>query len=395
MQKTNLKIIRIISRLNIGGPAQNVIFLSEDLENKGFHTLLVAGLPEKDEGDMAYLVDGRALSLEIVKELSRKINLFKDLVAFFKILTIIFREKPDIIHTHTAKAGAIGRIAAFIYKSIFFWKKILVFHTFHGHVLEGYFGQIESSVFITIERFLGLFTDRIIVVSKSVRDAILKLKITSSEKILVVRLGLELEKFFSIEQKKQGLDIIKIGLVGRLAPIKNHKMFINCAKSFRETDLANNVKFIIVGDGELKEELVSYVKDLSLEDLIEFRGWVNDLVSVYSELDIVCLTSLNEGTPVSLIEALASGRPIISTNVGGVKDIISPVCQMLGLPESWLLVPPNGLKHFFESLNFLLDNQQLRAKIGEYGRIYVKNNFLKERLIKDMDLLYTNFLKRS
>jgi len=389
-----LKIVRIIARLNIGGPAQNVVFLTQGLNNDKFESILLSGNSSKMEGDMIYLAKERNMQLRLIPELVRELSFFKDTMAFLKILTFLFKEKPDIVHTHTAKAGALGRAAGFLYK-VFGNRDLKLVHTFHGHVLEGYFGKLKNQIFIQIERILALFTDRIIVVSEAIREDLLRLGIGTTDRIVVIRLGLELEKFFNIQDNATSNNRIRVGIVGRLVAIKNHKFFIDVADLYLKLFPDFPIHFYIIGDGELRLELIKYVEGLGLSHSISFTGWEKDLVKVYSNLDIVCLTSLNEGTPVSIIEALASGKPIVSTNVGGIKDIVKPVCDQLGINESIILVEPGDKERFVDALRYFAANRHMRNSFGEKGRTFVQNNFLKERLIKDMDLLYTTISKRS
>ena len=394
MQK---KIVRIITRLNIGGPAQNAIFLSEGLNDHGFETLLITGKPKKSEGDMSYLLLNRKISLRIINELSREINPLKDLMAFLKIFMIFIREKPEIIHTHTAKAGAVGRTAGIIYKFLLD-PKVLIFHTFHGHVLEGYFSNWKTKFFLFIERLLASFTNNIISVSSAVKGDLLKYKIGDANKNIIIPLGLELDKFLEIKTpcvNNGSNNTFRVGIVGRLVPIKNHLMFLNSAKLLLDKLSSPDIKFIIVGDGEQKTSLEQYSKALGLEKNVEFTGWRKDIEQDYSNFDVVCLTSINEGTPVSLIEAMASARAIVATDVGGVGDILKPVCRRISLTEEKVLIKTGDAEGFANALYFLLENPQIRHRIGEAGREFVRENFTKERLIKDILILYNTLEQKQ
>ena len=318
-----VKILRIIARLNIGGPAQNTIFLSSGLNSGNFETLLIAGLPEAHEGDMAYLAKENNVKLRIVPQLRREIDLVNDVIAFWKIFRIVLKERPNIIHTHTAKAGTLGRMSAILF-NLTHKKKIKIVHTFHGHVLSGYFNKSFSRLFLIIERVLSKFTDVIIAVSETVRKDILFLGIGSEEKIKIVHLGFELDKFLGIQLRP--VHQLNIGIIGRLVPIKNHKMFLDAAKLLLTEPRTPALpagrpnpepRFFIIGDGELRADLEGYVQELGIAEKVKFLGWQMDLVKAYENLDIVALTSINEGTPVSLIEALAAGRAVIAADVGG------------------------------------------------------------------------------
>ncbi len=387
-----MKILRIIARLNIGGPARNAVLLTEGFSTRpdfvGTHsnnieweTVLVCGEVEGNEGDMMYLARGKGIEPVMVAELGRELSFWDDWRAFWKIYKIICQEKPDIVHTHTAKAGALGRAAACLYKVKGLRCKVV--HTFHGHVLHGYFGGIKTWFFIRVEKILALFTDKIITVSQTLKKELVEgFGIAPGEKFEVVELGFELEELLGLPVGEAGR-CVNIGIVGRLAPIKNHKMLMRIASSIvqRAERMAGNIRFVIIGDGELRHELERYAEELGIKEMVEFVGWVKDLKKIYEELDIVVLTSLNEGTPVSIIEAMAAGRPVVASDVGGVKDIIKD-------GESGYLVGSGDEKDFSERLMELINDAEKRRRFGQYGRSLVKDRFSKDRLIKDTEGLY-------
>jgi len=389
-----IKILRIIARLNIGGPAIHTILLSEGLDKSRFETVLVCGTPEGSEGDMLYLAEERGVHPLIIPELGRALNIHNDIIAFWKLFCLIKREKPDIIHTHTAKAGTLGRLTALLYK---LYSKLQapsskpkLIHTFHGHVLHSYFGRIKSVIFIWIERSLAIFTDRIIAVSENLQKELLSLRIARPEKIVTVALGLELERYLKIENNGPGnKDHKLVGIIGRLVPVKNHKMFLQAAKRVKETQgLKQKIRFLIVGDGPLRKKLESYAQGLGIQQDVTFLGWIKDLEKVYSKLDIATLTSLNEGTPVTLIEAQASGRPCVATSVGGVADVVEE-------GKSGFLVPSRNIEKFAQALINLLNNPDLMRTMGNYGRNRVKDRFSRERLITNIEGLYDKVFKRK
>lgn len=382
-----IKVLRIISRLNIGGPAIHTILLTEGLNHHRFTSVLVTGQTASSEGDMLYLAKERGIRTVIIPELMRNIHLLKDLIAFIKIYGLMIRESPCIMHSHTAKAGTLGRLAGVLYNLTRSKRKCRLVHTFHGHVLEGYFGKARTTFFLWIERILGKFTDRIIVVSQKIKEDLLKLGIGNPEKIIVVPLGLELEKFLHISGPNNTDSTLKIGIIGRLVAIKNHRMFLEVAKKLKDEQKIK-IKFFIIGDGELKNKLADYARDWGIQNDIIFMGWQNDLEKIYQDLDIVALTSLNEGTPVSLIEAMAASRPVIATDVGGIRDL-------LGDNDRGILVRSQDTEEFAGKLKELLENKELREELGRKGRDFVKNIFTKERLIKDMELLYNNLFKKG
>ena len=419
--------------MNIGGPARNAVLLTEgvstrpsaSLENyyssseaaEGsrvekllYETVLVCGGGEKAEGDMAYIAREKGIAPVIVPELGRELSWKDDWVAFWKIYEIIRREKPDIIHTHTAKAGALGRMAGILFRLLrrpdtfgigtprnddstchceaegrSNLKKPIIIHTFHGHVFSGYFGKLKTVFFIYVERFLALFTDRIITVSGTLKQEFVeKYKIAPERKFSVVELGFELDELLKLPLRENS-ETINIGIVGRLVLVKNHKMLF---KSICRAGLNLPYRIVVIGDGEMRWELERYAKELGIEDKIEFRGWIKDLKAIYEGLDIVVLTSLNEGTPVSLIEAMAAARPVVATNVGGVPDIAQD-------GVNGYLVESGDTEAFSEKLSELIKDPEKRRRFGQNGRKMVQERFAKERLIKDTERLYNNLLQKA
>jgi glycosyltransferase involved in cell wall biosynthesis len=412
-----VKVLRIIARLNIGGPAIHTILLTEGLNSDRFDSLLVAGSLETGEGDMMYLAQQKGVRPLMISELGRKISLRNDLVAFWKLFQLLRKEKPDIIHTHTAKAGTLGRLAGILYNLVYSLQCLAVYskskcklvHTFHGHVLHSYFGRLKTRIFIWIERILAIFTDRIIAVSDKVREELLSLGIGTAPKIVTIPLGLELDRLLEISplpvrQAGNSGATVRVGVVGRLVPVKNHRMFLKAANRLLSSiqHPASSIQFIIVGDGELKSELENYVEQSGLKNSVIFTGWKKDLEKVYNGLDVVALTSLNEGTPVSIIEAMAAGKPVIATDVGGVSDLVAS-CRLpvTSLPwqkpeaegnyricERGILVRSGDDEGFAQGLSLLLNDGQLREKMGRSGREFVRDRFSKERLINDIENLY-------
>lgn len=384
-----VKILRVITRLNIGGPAIHAILLSGSFNNKdGYMDILVTGKESASEGSMANLARTTGVVPIVLPELGREISFSNDIKAFFKLFRIMRSEKPDIVHTHTAKAGTLGRLAA-----ICAGVPIKV-HTFHGHVFDSYFSPWKARCFLVIEKILALFTDKVVTVSESVRNEIVnKLKVTDDRKCVVIPLGFELEKFLKCEDKK-GLfrkemgffgNTMLVGIVGRLVPIKNHTMFLDAAKKIAERYKDSDIVFVVVGDGELTGELKAYAGKIGVEKQVIFTGWRDDLPTVYADLDIVTLTSLNEGTPVSLIEAMAAKRAIVATDVGGVRDL-------LGEEETGLLVESGDAEGLARKIVYLLKNANKRTELGMRGRDSVARKYSKERLLGDMQALYEGLL---
>ncbi|MBI5050451.1 MAG: glycosyltransferase family 4 protein [Nitrospirae bacterium] len=400
---SNTKILRIIARLNIGGPAIHTILLSSELDRIGYKTILVKGTEGPREGSMTDLAESKGIKPVVISELGREIGFKNDLIAFYKLFKLIKEEKPDIVHTHTAKAGTLGRVAAWLAGVP------IIIHTFHGHVLHGYFGKLKTWVFVQIEKMLALISTRLITLSEVLKNELINMGIGNEKKFEVVPLGLELRPFlennppppplsnggvggFCGEFKKElGLpeDTILIGIIGRLVPIKGHRYFLEATKIISSQLTVDGsqleVKFVIVGDGELREELEDYAKKLGISDIVIFTGFRRDLTKIYAGIDIIALTSLNEGTPVSIIEAMASGKPVVATNVGGVPALVKN-----GI--TGFLVPPKRPDLFADAVLKLLNDPLLMKKMGEEGRRRVFPQYDVSSLIKRIDSLYTALL---
>ncbi|MBW2354286.1 MAG: glycosyltransferase [Deltaproteobacteria bacterium] len=404
-----IKVVRFIARLNIGGPSIHVYLLMRGLDKKRFESILVTGKISTQEGDMSYLFDNFPEARPIIiKQLQREISPLMDLRAFFQILRILARENPDIVHTHTAKAGTSARLAVMMYNRVRA-KKIRTVHTFHGHVFEGYFSPLKSLMFIWIERFLARSTDVIVSISRTQKEALSeRFHIASDSKIRTIPLGFDLTPFLHGHELKgrfrQSLgldhDTLIIGIVGRLVPIKCHVMFLDGARIFLDQHPEIKVRLTVVGDGELREELEAYCRRKGLSDHVLFCGWRRDLPLIYADMDILALTSLNEGTPVSIIEAMASSIPVIATDAGGVFDLLGP---RDGTPLAYngftvckrgVLCKKEDPEGFAKGLKYLvrLDRVKREALVAE-ARAFVEEGFSEERLLGDMEDLYTGLMK--
>ena len=315
-----IRVMRIIARLNIGGPAIHVVLLTDKLSPPEFETILVCGHIGPHEGDMAYLAEQRHIHPVYITQLGRELSPIRDLATLFKLWRLMRQLRPDVVHTHTAKAGFVGRVAAWLAGV-----PVRV-HTFHGHVLLGYFGPAKTRLFLWLERLTARLTDRLITISPGLKDELAgTYHVAPVEKFVVVPLGLEL----SPTPRHQGTfraqfdispDAPLIGIVGRLVPIKNHELFLAMADCVRQQH--PDAQFVVVGDGERRVALERQAEALGLRASVIFTGFLRDLRPVYSDLDVLVITSRNEGTPVSLIEALAAGVPVVSTAVGGVPDVL-------------------------------------------------------------------------
>ena len=389
MQNQKTKILRIIARLNIGGPAIHTILLTAGLDKTQFESILVTGVVSEGEGDMSYLASKYGVKPIVIPELGREIGWKNDLTALYKLFRLIRTEKPEIVHTHTAKAGTLGRIAAILSGAHY---KI---HTFHGHVLHSYFGTFKTNIFILIERLLARFTDKIIVISPlQYSELCHQIKVAPPEKFAIIPLGFDLTQFFNAEVHCGKLrselhiseDTLLVGIVGRLTAIKNHALFLRSAA--RVLEKVANVRFLIVGDGELAVELKELSNDLQIQENVIFLGWRDDMPVIYADLDLVALTSLNEGTPVSLIEAMASGKAVVATAVGGVPDIVFD-------GQTGILVPSGDEEKLSAAIIDLLEDAEKRRHFGKRGREFVKGKFTKERLFADMAKLYEDLSNKK
>ena len=402
------KVVRIIARLNVGGPAKHVVWLTSGLEEAGYRSLLVAGTVPEGEEDMSYFAEQTGVTPLYIPEMSREISL-KDAITTWKLFRLLLRERPDIVHTHTAKAGTVGRVAGFFYR----WltpgvllgrpRPCKFVHTYHGHVFHSYYGRLKTGVFLTVERLLAkCVTDKILVVSEQQKAEINQtFRVGRRDQFRVVRLGLDLGIFADRESRRAPFrqelgiddDVTLVGIVGRLTEIKNHEMFL---QSVARTNF-ENVRFVIVGDGSLRESLEQQARALGIESKVIFAGGRKDPEYFYPALDICALTSRNEGTPLTLIEAMANARPVIATSVGGVVDLLGDVVENgdYSICERGVSVRPYDVDAFAAGLGRLIEDKSLRETIGRRGYEFVKHNHGKERLLEDIKDLYGQLLNRE
>ncbi|MEK6575902.1 MAG: glycosyltransferase family 4 protein [Chloroflexota bacterium] len=366
-----IRVLRIIARLNIGGPALHVTHLARGLNPARFETMLVTGQVGPGEGDMSDLA--RGLNWRVIPELGRELAPTADAITLIKLWGLIRRFRPHIVHTHTAKAGAVGRVAARLAGVP------LVVHTFHGHTFRGYWGPFGSRGVVAIEQMLARLTDRLIAVSDRVRDDLIEFRIAPPEKIAAIPLGLDLEPFAQMERSPSEEPIV--GIVGRLVPVKNHALFLEMARRLIRGGFPG--RFVVVGDGELRGELEKSTVDLG--DRVAFTGWRRDLPQVYSQLSVVVNTSINEGTPVALIEAMAAGVPVVATAVGGAPDVVRP-------GETGWLAPGGDADALAESVKAALRDD---GRIAARAQAEVLERYSKERLIRDVEKLYESLIQKS
>src|SRR6266478_3667537 len=406
-----MKVLRIIARLNVGGPARHVVWLTAGMKHDRYDTLLVAGVVPQGEDDMSYVAAQAGITPLIIPEMSREISP-ADAITVWKLFRLMLREKPDLVHTHTAKAGTVGRIAGLMYR----WltpatligkpRRFRVVHTYHGHVFHGYYGPARTHLFLMIEKLLArLATDRIIVITGQQRDEINeRFGVGRAGQFAMIPLGIDLSIYSNWKERRElcrqelkvRADEILVGIVERLTEIKNHQLFLQVAALSKKTN-RGNVRFVIIGDGHLRRELEQQVDELGLRDDVQFLGSRQDPENFYPALDVVALTSLNEGTPLSLIEGMANGRPVIATAVGGVVDLLG--AQVSAQPEPGFTLHERGLAvasgdtdGFAKGLDYLIANEPLRRELAERGQAFVNRSYAKERLLADMTALYARLL---
>lgn len=412
-----MKIVRIIARLNVGGPARHVVWLTKALDDAEFQSVLMTGTVPEGEEDMGYFAAEHAVEPVFIPEMSRELSP-KDVISLWKVYRFLQKEKPDIVHTHTAKAGTIGRVAGFFYR----WltprtligqpRKVRFVHTYHGHVFHSYYGRRKTQFFLFVEKTLArLATDKIITISQQQFEEIhRKFGVGRSEKqFSVVPLGIDLSPFAEWRAKRRilreeigaGTGEILVGLVGRLTEIKNHELFLEVAKKYKENFDFPRLKFVIIGDGHLRKKLEKDAEKYNIKDIVTFLGNRNDADVFYPALDIVALTSLNEGTPLSLIEAMANARPCISTAVGGVIDLLGAETMSPGetdgftVCERGLRTATGDAEGFLNGLIYLAKDENLQKELGARGLDFVRANYGKERLISDIKEVYYDLMRKK
>jgi glycosyltransferase involved in cell wall biosynthesis len=394
------KILRIINRLNLGGPTLNAALLTRHLAPE-YETLLLAGMKDESEASSEFILHDMGLKPRYISSMYRTINPLHDVKAFFEIKRIIKAFRPDIVHTHAAKAGALGRLAAHQ------CGVPVIVHTFHGHVFHSYFHPAKTRIFIAIEQYLASISNKIIAISDLQKKELSEeFKICAPEKIAVIPLGFDLDKFrqnteIKRKQFRQDYNLdddeIAIGIVGRLVPIKNHCMFLQAAKSIMEKT-TKKIRFFIIGDGEERKNIENFARETNFPFITDafrhskasltFTSWIKNIDYAYAGLDIVALTSLNEGTPVSLIEAQAAGKPIVSTRVGGIQDIV------LEGQTAWLS-EKNDLQTFTENMLALIEDESKRKMAAQTARDQIFEKFSYQRLVKQTRDLYAELLKKK
>ena len=394
------RVLRIMNRLIVGGPVLNAVYLTKYLSPE-FETLLVVGEKESHEKSAEYLAKDLGINYITIPQMSRSISPANDYIAYNKLKNVIKSFKPDVVHTHAAKPGALGRLAAAN------TKVPAIVHTYHGHVFHSYFNSLKTNFFINTERYLGKKSDAIVAISEQQKKELTKeFKIAPEEKFRVIQLGLDLDKFQQNRQEKRAKfrseyrladNEIAIGIIGRLVPVKNHYLFLKGIAHIL-ANTSKKVKAFIIGDGETRKDLENVAGQVGIKFTTEndaehphplvFTSWRSDVDFINAGLDIVALTSFNEGTPVSLIEAQAANKPIVSTRVGGISDIVIE-------GETALLADVADTETFCNHMLQLVEDDELRNRLGANSSQYVMERFSYQRLMKDMSALYFELLQKK
>lgn len=393
---TPIKVVRIIARLNVGGPARHTAILSDGLTPLGFDTVLVHGSCEEGEASMEHLLEGSSARVMRVPELGRSVRPLDDARAFLALCRVLWRERPAIVHTHTAKAGTLGRLAAWAYNRLHAReRRVLIVHTFHGHVLHGYFSARMSRLVRLIERLLARVSDVIIAISPAQRDDLVdRFNVADATQVVVVPLGLELggllESARDQATARQTLQLpgtaFVVAFVGRLVPIKDVPTLVRAFARVRAR--VPHAHLAIVGNGPSRPELESLVHELGLRPHVTWLGWRDDLDVIYAAADVVALSSRNEGTPVALIEAMAAGRAVVATAVGGVADVVRH-------EQTGLVVAAGHAEALAAALERMAHDPALRREWGARGREEARARFGSDRLRQDVAALYRARLGRE
>ncbi len=387
-----IRVLRAIARLNMGGPTLHVSYLSAGLRDRGYETTLVAGSVSQGEQSMAYVAEELGVPVVTIPHLHREISPVRDLLATFRLARMMRAERPTILHTHTAKAGAVGRTAALLAGRA---RPPIIVHTFHGHVLRGYFGRFWTGVFRLLERSLARITDALVAVSPEVRDELVALGVAPAEKFRVIRLGIDLEARLTEDgsaraetRRVMGVsdDRFLVGWIGRMTGVKRTDVVLKGFRALRDQGV--DATLCMVGDGPDHDSVEELAHELGIVKHCLFPGYQEDVGMFFDAFDVFVLPSANEGTPVTAIEALSSGCPVVATRVGGVPDVVSD-------GEDGFLVAAGAVGELADRLAQLARDPELRARMGAAGRERMQTRYAVDRLIDDMDALYRDLLAKK
>ena len=368
-----MRILHAIARLNVGGAALQVLELAAGQRRRGHDVLVLHGRIPEGEESMLYLADELGVPARYVPELRRELSPRRDLAAVRAIRRVIRSERPDVLHTHAAKAGATGRLAALLAGGA---RPAIRVHTFHGHVLRGYFGSRRERAFTLVERALARTSSALVAVSPEVRDDLVALGVAPAERFEVIRYGFEFPEPGNDVERLGGF---VVGYVGRLTAIKRPLDLVRALRG--AVDLGADATLVVVGDGEDREAAERLAADLGVAERCRFVGYQQDMTRWYGGFDVFCLASANEGTPVAAIEALAAGVPVVATRVGGTPAVVDD-------GETGFLVDPGDVDALADRLALLARDGELRARLGRLGAERIRARYGVERMVDEVERLY-------
>ena len=381
-----IRVLRVIARLNMGGPAIHVANLAAGLQTRGYQTTVVAGSLARGEDSMAFIAERLGVNVVSIPDIQREVSALHDARSALRVAALIRSERPHVLHTHTAKAGAIARAAAMLAGDA---RPPVVVHTFHGHVLKGYFGPTRTAFFRRVEQTLARTADVLVAVSPEVREELVELGVAPREKFAVIRLGIPLEERLADPTANADYralygiprESFVVGWVGRMTGVKDTGAVLEIVRGVRAQGV--DAVLCMVGDGPDRERLEQQAHELGIARSCYFVGYQEDVAGYYRLFDAFLLPSVNEGTPVSAIEALASGTPVVANRVGGVPDVVRD-----GI-DGFLVDPGDGA---VGRLAELAADASLRGRMGEAGRDRALGRYAVSRLVDDVDRLYRALL---
>jgi glycosyltransferase involved in cell wall biosynthesis len=381
--RDRLRVLRIIGRLNMGGPAHQAALLSgRRFHPDRYETLLVHGTLAPGEASLADLAEAEGATMRFVSELRQPVQPLRDSQALLKLIRLARDFKPDIVHTHTAKAGFLGRQAALAVRP-----RPVIVHTYHGHVLEGYFGPAKARLYLELERALARVSDRLLGVSQATVDDLVRLGVAPPEKFRVLPLGLDLDPLVEPSEKSRvasrdelgvGTGEILLVFVGRIVPIKRLDLLLLALAQARESE--PRLRLAVVGDGDERPQLERQAVELGIADEVLFLGYRRELGPIFAASDTAILSSDNEGTPVSLIEAAAAGLPAVATDAGGVREVVTG--------DTGIVVPRGDVGELASAMVEMAADPQRREECGRAARRRALGRYGADRLLGDVDALY-------
>ena len=377
----------VITRLNIGGPTMHMLLLARELAVLEYCTVLVAGSCEPEDGDMSYLLRA-ADPVRWVPELSRSVRPWRNLKALWRLWQLLRRERPEIVHTHTAMAGCLGRLAAVLSGVP------IVIHTFHGNSLDEYFSRAQAEVFRLIERLLACCTDALCALSpQQAAELSAKFHVAPARKFRIVPLGLDLDDYFALHAPPHD-GPLTVGWFGRLVPVKNIALL--AATIDNTLQRSSDIRFVIAGDGPDRPVLKGVLDRYG--GRVEWLGWQRDILAALARCDVVLQTSRNEGTPVALIQGMAAARPFVSTAVGGVVDMVSGNAERASGGARWYanaVLVESDATALAGALTALAESRLLVSRMGLAGRAFASRQYRKEALLENLDALYRELLRKK